>query len=526
MVHTGIFGVTMITQAIKEIKNESTALSGAYAQIILKLPVLEDSAGTILEVNLDTNIPQAYGSINECNNRIKALVGLVSGLCKYKTSSFLLVPKSILTALPKSLATIRVQFLSLLEELEQVKSDGGFKDVTDDLIIHSVTQQTHPNIDLKTFYVAADNHVDQALKGVHEILAILKPKNLDPFLGAMAGINILEEEIIDAHKTVGRLRKDAKTKATQIENQANSTALRLTDLETLSQNSSNAALKFCEAAEKHANEATIGKEHVSVLLNDITETEEEAKTLRETIETFQSTFDDFQEKIDLRNSTFENGKKEFDDLRLEMLTLSKTSNKYIDDAKDALNWATASGLASSFSTSADELKGPLWRSRAGFYVAIALLFVSAAVAFNGIPWLHQFLEVPKLPKLGGVINATVMAIMLSVISVKIAVLIPAMMLVGFTTRRHRALFHQHQLYIYKKTIASALPGFKDHASSHQEAMAAAAFARLLFNPQEDASRDLTRDAGGQWWLSKWLERVISKGVKSVMAEDGKPSING
>lgn len=206
-----------------------------------------------------------------------------------------------------------------------------------------------------------------------------------------------------------------------------------------------------------------------------------------------------------------------------MLDASTENDKLIAASKEALSWTTAEGLASSFAISAEELKTPLVVSMWVFYLSIALLFISALVAFNGIPLLRGLIDVPKLPITTGEIDATLLAAMLSVISIKISVLIPAVLLITFSSRRHRALFHQHQLYVYKKTIASALPGFKEHAEAHQDAMAAAAFARLLFNPQEDASRDLTRDAGGQWWLSKWLERVISKGMRSVMASDNKPT---
>lgn len=512
----------MITQAIKSLQDASKKLSTTFSSVVMTIPALESSEGSPLEVNLDAPHPDTFGSIRGCNGRIRALLGLAESITQFKPVDFRLVPKTLVTALPKSLAAIEEQLTAMLQGIEQVKSDGGLRDVGDDLIIHSVTQQAHPNVDLKAYYQSADSQVDQALKGVYGILSILKPQSYDPFSGAMASINALEEELQSIHKVVVGIRKDAKTKATQIEKQATSTTSKLTDLETLCQDALTAADGFRNAVEDHASESAKGKEQISGLLTDITKTEEQAKNLKGQVDALQPTFEEFQRKLDDRNSTFEEGKKEFDELRKEMLTASRINNKYIQESKEALGWTTASSLASSFSTSAEELVWPLRLSRWGFYFSIVLLFVSAAIAFNGIPQIREYVVVPKLPLFEGPVDAALLAAMVSVLSIKIAVLLPAVLFVGFTTRRHRALFHQHQLYIYKKTIASALPGFKDHAETHQEAMAAAAFARLLFNPQEDASRDLTREAGGQWWLSKWLERVISKGMRSVMAADGKP----
>jgi hypothetical protein len=512
----------MINQAIKALGEENEKLLHAFSQVVVRLSALENPDGSPLELSLDAPIPDAFGSINKCHARIEALLGIITGISELKPDDFILVPKRTLNGITTAVSAIEAQFISMLTIIEQVESDGGLREVGDDLVLHSVNQQAHPSVDLKAHYQTADNQVDQALKSAHSILSIVSSKNYDPYSGALAGIRALEEKLQAIHKVVVGLRKDTKTKATLIDNQATATTATLAEMETQGQEALTAANSYSEGAKGSATEAAQGKEQITSLLTDITSTQQQATELKGQVEALQPIFEEFRKKLDDRNATFESGKKEFDDLREKMLAASEENDKLIQSSKDALGWTTASGLAGSFSTSAEELVWPLRLSRWGFYLSILLLFVSAAVAFNGIPLVREYIEIPKVPLLKGGIDATLLAAVLSVLSIKIAVLLPAVLFVGFASRRHRALFHQHQLYIYKKTIASALPGFKDHAKTHQEAMAAAAFARLLFNPQEDASRDLTREAGGQWWLSRWLERIITKGMRTVMAADGKP----
>ncbi len=86
-------------------------------------------------------------------------------------------------------------------------------------------------------------------------------------------------------------------------------------------------------------------------------------------------------------------------------------------------------------------------------------------------------------------------------------LLPGLLLVGFAARRHRALFRLREMYLYKFTVAASLAGFKGEAPEHEQAVAAAAFEQLLFNPvtymekEEPPSRKDGR-------LRRWLKKII------------------
>lgn len=507
----------MINQNLDSLRTGTEELSSTFSQLVAGISALELPDGSSLDLNLNAPIPGAFGGISVCHERIEALIGIVNGIVETNISHFLLVPKSFISALSKQLSEIEAQFASMQTAIDQVKSDGGYRDVGEDLIIHSVNQQSHPNADLKSYYVAADNQVDQALNSAHRILAIISPKSFDAFSKALGGIRALEDALHKSRTDIANLRRDSKTKATQISKQAVLANAKLEELNSKTEEALGLISSSQTSANSGVDQVETDKNRIGELLGNIEELKKQSDALKGHIDAFQPAFDDFQKKLGARNESFELGKVEFEKLRARMASQSEENDKYINQSKNALGWSTASSLASSFSSSASELEMPLLLSRWMFYFSIFMLFISAAIAFNGIPYLREYIVVPPFPALNSEVNGALVSSLFSVLSIKLAVLIPAVLLVGFTSRRHRALFLQHQLYIYKKTVASALPGFKDHAADHQQAMAAAAFARLLFNPQEDSSRDLIRETGGHGWLSRWLESLISKSLKNAMA---------
>jgi hypothetical protein len=110
---------------------------------------------------------------------------------------------------------------------------------------------------------------------------------------------------------------------------------------------------------------------------------------------------------------------------------------------------------------------------------------------------------------------------------RLALLGPAIYLVAFCNRRYRELFVVQEQYVFKKAIATAVPGFKEQAApenadEHVKAMTAAAFERLLFNPREAATRDLSGEKRGGI-LSRWLVRIVSRALDEARKPPEKAS---
>ncbi|MEQ9448250.1 MAG: hypothetical protein RLN70_04985, partial [Rhodospirillaceae bacterium] len=92
---------------------------------------------------------------------------------------------------------------------------------------------------------------------------------------------------------------------------------------------------------------------------------------------------------------------------------------------------------------------------------------------------------------------------------------PALLFVVFCLNRYRNLSSLREQYIFKKTVASAIPGFKEQAAAqddpHAKAMTLAAFERLLFNPTELTTKDFGgRNGGG--WLSRKLTDLVRRAM--------------
>lgn len=288
----------MIEQALTTLKEVYERLTTSFAYVAITLPLLESSAGSNLGVNLDASIPDTFGSIRDCNNRIQGVIGLVKDIAKLKPSSFSLVPKSLIIALPDSLSSIESQLDAMLKQIESVKSDGGLRDVGEDLIIHSVNQKSQPNVDLKTYYKVVDNQVDQALKGIHEILSIINPESFDPFSGAMANINVVQKDAQETLQELASLRRTAKVNATRAGNLITSTTAKLGTIEEQGQAALDATTAFKDTIEKHVSEAATGKGKITPLLADIEATQKKAQTLEVQVNTLKSTLDAFQSSLD------------------------------------------------------------------------------------------------------------------------------------------------------------------------------------------------------------------------------------
>ena len=62
------------------------------------------------------------------------------------------------------------------------------------------------------------------------------------------------------------------------------------------------------------------------------------------------------------------------------------------------------------------------------------------------------------------------------------VLLPSILLLAFTSRRHSALFQLREEYSHKYNIAASVNGFKQQAPDYEQPIAAAVFLELLKNP--------------------------------------------
>jgi hypothetical protein len=510
--------------------------SGLTGELVSQLALLKEQNAKTFEAvtgieaaggaKLDLEVPMGPDSpsIAGAHAKIHALIGLVEGITSATDKALGLVPANHLSGLPKEVGRVAETLTNLLNHIRDIiKDHGGFGAIdSSGFTIQSQNGQIATN--LVDTYQNIRTATDAALDRAHRVLSITSPESYDAFAGAVAGV----EETLGA---LTKARQEAADHLKKIKAAANAS---VEDARRAAENAASTAVS------KQATDETVAKINADLgqankLLRDIEAVATQAQTLKGQVEAYQKTFTDFDAQLAERNKQFAEGKQALDTLiktRSDELaalvkslqTHNATADTIIANAKDALQWGTAQGLSSSFATSAKELDEPLKSTMSRFVWSIVALAVWIAIIFFVIPIFYPAFTVFSVPN--GLTGASAGAYILGAVAVRIAVIAPVLILVLFFGRRYRALYAVRELYIFKKTVAASLPGFKETAAAkdaddHVKAMTAAAFERLLFNPREQATNDLADTPRGGF-LSRWLVRLIKQAWDESTKPPAKP----
>lgn len=149
-------------------------------------------------------------------------------------------------------------------------------------------------------------------------------------------------------------------------------------------------------------------------------------------------------------------------------------------------------------------------------------------AGTSVNWAYVFLFVSLGPLLAYVVGnwGTTLAFnggweYIGNILLRVFLLVPALLFVGFTNLRYRRLFRLKHEYGYRASLAGAVEGFKTQAPTHGEDIAAVAFYQLGRNPAETIDGEIQTPP----WYGKLLE-ILERfgdrfGKKLEKAADGK-----
>jgi predicted nucleic acid-binding Zn-ribbon protein len=283
-----------------------------------------------------------------------------------------------------------------------------------------------------------------------------------------------------------------------------------------------------EARKQSVADATTIAEHrkrISDILDDIDNNiRVRAEALDQRVTDYQPKFAEFDRALAERTQSMIDGQ---DQLRLLLEAnkeLKKEAGDLITNAREALKWATAQGLAQGFSLEAQSLDKPIENAIWAVYASLGIFAVWAFVLFVvphalGLP-LPSFMTFDP-----NHVGTSIAQGFLGLVT-RLALLFPAIYLVIFCNKRYRELFVVREQYTFKKAIATAVPGFKEQAApanadEHVRAMTAAAFERLLFNPREAATRDLSGEARGGP-LSRWLVRIVARAIDETRKLGERP----
>jgi len=467
-------------------------------------------------INLTEQVPGTYGSINQIGARLCAVYGVMGGFQAAPEEDYLIFPQQDfinLLSLTNNIQQALERITSAI--LPDAPNPVHFVDGNPWAIVN---QNSSLVVSLENEFLNLANNVEAvstiAVRLV-PILSLNEKVNLSGLAETVsAAISQLNNMKQQAGRSLSQAQERSATANEAIEtNLAKSTSL-TQDINSLLEKSQETETRLQEIESRSASIQEEIKKYLSVVetLNTT------ASELRGAVTTYQTNFDDFQRKLLDREKQLESGNIQVGELSTAMTAsldrlkqLQAHAENVIESAKDALSWGSESGLARSFSEAATEQDNKLGRAELAFYVSIVFMLILIAVAIGIIP----IFELPKftLPESGSPAFAFIQ--LLAAGAVRVLIILPAWLALSFANTRYRSLMRMKEAYLFKKTIAAALPGFKESAvdedaTEHAKKITVSAFENLLFNPQEsDAHRD---DLD---WLRKTPREVIIEALKTV-----------
>ncbi len=437
------------------------------------------------KLNFTKPIPEIEEGIGDIDTRVLGLIGLVTGLNGEVNLG--LVPKSLVNGLASQFSKLTERYQNLKNELDGLDSDGGIGNLDqNDFAIQSQNGQI--NLQLREFFQPIQDSVESALASYYRLASILRGTSFYDFSEAFRE---LSRQLSEAQKTQANLSKlvaDEEKAQKQIQSLRKQADILKEELDRLKVEGEKDRKTITEYAEESTQKVTA-----------IRATNEQAEQVQAAVQNYQSDFNVFQKELEKRETTFKTGKEQQENLIKELKQTKAEIEEHKEQAEKMLAGATVAGLAGSFAAIRDKLEKELEGARRIFYLAVFLLFLSVLPLFvyilPGVEWMSgKKEEVNSLELVGQII-------------IRALLLLPAAWFAKFAAARHAALFRLKENYAYKYSVASSVDGFKKQAEPFKDAIAAATFFELTFNPadrMESKGHEERHPNPAMEWLMKKL----------------------
>ena len=421
-------------------------------------------------------------SLEDINSQVLAFVGTTQGLGGEVDSTF--IPNKWFEYLHKEISQLKEHYQSLKTILDNFGSNR--------------VQAIHNNFDKTT--IEDENGHEVSVHDLFEPIrisisnALSYYHNLANVLGCVGSIDLskifkgLSKELSKANETQEKL-----SQVLQEASKSQSDIKSLHEDEESMRNELEQLKKDGERGRKTINEYSAES---TEKLASIREVKRQAEQLNASIENYQPSFDVFQRDLEDRNKTFIEGS---DNQRILFEQLNEMKNKIEDlteQAENMLTGSTVAGLSSSFSKLEGELEKKRFLAELFFYASIFLMALSLwplvqyALNFSGSGKLNSL-------ELSQVINRGLL-------------ILPSLLLAKFTSNRHRTLFRLKENYAHKYSVASSVDGFKKQAEPFKDAIAAATFFELTFNPANQMEQKMNPNNNKKRRMTQVMKWLMQK----------------
>ena len=400
-------------------------------------------------------------------SRIAALTSGSESISKLDPTKLALAPTSRLQGLSNNLSALNqgiAEFTSLLGSVGDVQN-------YDDSI--GVLSGTANNANVRASLDVVQTATDNALEDFLILAAAARPKGIGSFAAAS---ETLAQKATEASQLLERLQGEAnalRKKGEELDAQAATVA-----------HTQGEAQRLTEEIEKARR--TADENEQKILASSVTAEDARAKAanVEAQVTAYADKFTQFEQALANREEAVKSGTERLINLEESLKQKEEQSNQLIEKATTMLGGATIAGLSATYHKKAIDVDKQLKLSRYGFYAAMAFLFLSVLVALNLTNfWGLLTGVVAPLPAPQPGMTASEIAVRtLASLGSRALVVLPSLLLAGFTTHRHSTLFRLREEYSHKEAMAVSVQGFKEQAPSYQEPIAAAVFQELLANP--------------------------------------------
>lgn len=462
----------MTAEAIRGILETGDKVNGLWTTSLERLQSIENADGAGFDPT--TPVPGLNRSLSGIDSRLRTLLDLIVGFDGIDDVT--LVPSLYFVNLTNALHELVTRNDTLRDNLDAIDQAGGPGNLDPSSFTLQSSDGQH-NFDVAESTLKPINDAtDDCLNHYYLLSMVLKGRQYHDFSAAYGEfsrqLKTLRKAEYDFKALIDKTNSDlatvleqANSEQAKIQTHNEQAAGLIVEIERLKTDSESDRKTIAEYTEEGTHKVTA-----------IRETTAQAESLKGTVEAHQSQFDKFENQLSAREESFTKGKEEQDRLLNELKEVEGEIERLNKQAEDMLKGATVAGLASSFGELRDQLANDLNWARLTFYLAIGILFLAVLPLFAYV--------VPRLGLLGVPQETASTLEFIAQVLVRALLLLPAAWFAKFTASRHAVLFRLKENYAYKYSLASSVEGFKKQAEPFKDAIAAATFFELTFNPAD------------------------------------------
>lgn len=439
------------------------------------------------QFEFSAQIPSLPFSITELSVRVGFAAEAARALTIGKKSNSSLYPKTALQRISQSCTNIQEATASLSRiTLEAPKKAGQIQQF--DIDNYKINYTDGQIYDLQEIFNKIDSAIDVILSNILPLSVTQKSKGFEPLEIAIGKVNEAVK-VAESAKEKSKLHaRTAKARATESEKSRIS-----------SEDAHNLVQENKQKAEQYTSEIQQNHSIIKELLSNLQETLSKAEESDNFAESFKEKFRKFDNEAEERGRRTDEALKRMTELSEKLEEQNIEATRIIQNAKAALQLGTSQSLASSFDTSESSLKWViLW---SGFVYVTALAFLTILIFIAVKPGLLPFVPDAVSTSLLQQIESRIiegesisdLAIFVSDISVRLILTLPGILFLRTASRMLEGNLIARRQYKFKKTLAAALPAFREEIADGKDpevsrAVSLETFRALSENPDRQQGR--------------------------------------